>query len=94
MASEDEQFLGSLSAKVLKSEVLRELWPVEGQKKWAILLFVDVDAFSLENDRATMNLHLFLLIGILDEGEVIFAIVREDSIQALSYGCPSRLAGK
>jgi hypothetical protein len=33
MASEDEQFLGSLSAKVLKSEVLRELWPVEGQEK-------------------------------------------------------------
>ena len=55
---------------------------------------MDVDAFSLENDRATMNHHLFLLIGILDEGEVIFAVVCEDAIQALSYGCPSRLAGE
>ena len=44
MACEEEQFLGSLSAKVLKSEVLRELGLVEGQEKRAILLLVDVNA--------------------------------------------------
>ena len=87
LAANDAQLVGGTLAEVLEGEALRELRAVEGRVERTVFLPVHVDVLSFIHVRISLH-HLlqFLLLVILHKGEVVFAVVRNGSIQILANG--------
>ena len=87
LAANDEQLVGSTLAEVLEGEAIRELRAVEGRVERTVFPAVHVDVRSQIHVRISLHhLLLFLLLVILYEGEVVFSVVRNGSIQILANG--------
>ena len=87
LSADDAQLVRGTLAEVLEGEVLRELRSVEGRVERTVFLPVHVDVCSFIHVRISLH-HLFLLLFgvILYEGEVVFSIVGNGSIQKLANG--------
>ena len=87
LAANDSQLVGGSLAEVLEGEVLRELRAVEGRVERTVFLPVHVDVRSQIHVRISLH-HLlqFLLLVVLHKGEVVFAVVRNGSVQILANG--------
>lgn len=91
-----EQLVGGTSAEFLEGEKLLELRSaVEGRVERTVVLAVHVDVSSFIHVWISLHHLLLLLLGVvLHECEVVFAVVRDGSVQILAYAQASRLAGK
>ena len=94
LAANDAQLVGGSSAEFLEGEKLLELRSaVEGRVERTVFLPVHVDVSSFIHVWISLH-HLLLLLGVvLHECEVVFAVVRNGSVQILAHGHASRLAG-
>ena len=87
LAANDAQLVGGTLAEVLEGETLRELRAVEGRVERTVFLPVHVDVRSFIHVRISLHhLQQLLLLVILHKGEVVFAVVRNGSIQILANG--------
>ena len=85
LAANDAQLVGGTLAEVLEGKLLRELRSVEGRVERTVFLAVHVDVSSFIHVRISLHhLVLFLLGVVLHECEVVFAVVRNGSIQILA----------
>ena len=86
-SADDEQLVGGTLAEVLEGEAIRELRAVEGRVERTVFPAVHVDVRSQIHVRISLH-HLlhFLFRVILYEGEVVFSIVGNGSIQILANG--------
>ena len=93
LAANAEQLVGGSSAEFLEGEKLLELRSaVEGRVERTVFLAVHVDVSSFIHVWISLH-HLLLLLGVvLHECEVVFAVVRNGSVQILAHGHASRLA--
>lgn len=87
LSADDAQLVGGTLAEVLEGEAIRELRAVEGRVERTVFPAVHVDVRSFIHVRISLH-HLlhFLLLLILYEGEVVFSIVGNGSIQKLANG--------
>ena len=89
------QLLGCQQAEVLEGEFLREPRSVEGWIECTVVSAVYVDVSSFIHVRISLHHLILLLLGVvLHECEVVFAVVRDGSVQILAHAHASRLAGK
>ena len=93
--ADNPELLGSLKAEVLEGELLRELRSVEGWIECTVVFAVHVDVCTFIHVRISLHHLILLLLGVvLHECEVVFAVVRDGSVQILAHAQASRLAGK
>ena len=94
LSADDAQLVRGTLAEVLEGEVLRELRSVEGRVERTVFLPVHVDVCTFIHVRISLHHLIRLLLGVvLHECEVVFAVVRDGSIQILAHAHASRLAG-
>ena len=91
-ASNYKELFSSLTAEVLKRKVLGVAWTVECRVKCSVILAVHVDTMTQIDVRvAQSHLCLLLLRSILDESEVILAIVCDSTIKVRTHSHAPRL---
>ena len=94
LAANDTQLVGGTLAEVLEGEALCELRSVEGRVERTVFLPVHVDVLSFIHVRISLHHLILLLLGVvLHECEVVFAVVRDGSIQILADAQASWFAG-
>ena len=87
LSADDAQLVGGTLAEVLEGETLRELRSVEGRVERTVFLPVHVDECSFIHMRISLYHLLHFLLGVvLYEGEVVFSIVGNGSVQKLANG--------
>ena len=87
LAADDEQLVGGTLAEVLEGEAFRELRSVEGRVERTVFLPVHVDECSFIHVRISLHHLLQLLLRVvLYEGEVVFSVVHNCSVQILANG--------